>query len=276
MFATFFADDEDYIQKLNDMANGLNNFMAGALAFTAMLVGGSAVASYTSNWSLATNAGVIQIGQRNSIYTGSGQAFQLVHNMYFDGSWKYIENGAGLNFILTPSDTFLWQRAPSGTAGATASPVTLMTLNGSSGGLGLGVAPAVHTANATTFQVHGDANATEIRITNATTGSSAGNGALMRLSAGATDFDIINLETAAIKFHTGGSERMQVHSGGSVLIGTGALATNATAGFLYIPTCAGAPSGTPTSFTGRVAIVFDTTNNKLMVYDGGWIGVTVS
>lgn len=57
----------------------------------------------------------------------------------------------------------------------------------------------------------------------------------------------------------------------NVSIGSAALATNATDGFLYIPTCAGTPTGVPTAKTGRVAIVFDTTNNKLAVYDGAWI-----
>lgn len=55
----------------------------------------------------------------------------------------------------------------------------------------------------------------------------------------------------------------------SVVIGNQALATTATDGFLYIPTCAGTPTGVPTSFSGRVPIVYDTTNNKIAVYSGG-------
>jgi hypothetical protein len=58
---------------------------------------------------------------------------------------------------------------------------------------------------------------------------------------------------------------------GSTVVGTDALATTATSGFLYIPTCAGAPTGVPAGFTGTVPIVFDTTNNKLYVYDGAWL-----
>lgn len=68
-----------------------------------------------------------------------------------------------------------------------------------------------------------------------------------------------------------------VLSKGSVIVHQGtALNTNATDGFLYLPTMAGAPSGTPTASTGNVAMVYDTTNNKLMVYDGGWIGVLLA
>lgn len=46
-------------------------------------------------------------------------------------------------------------------------------------------------------------------------------------------------------------------------IGMAALATNATDGFLYVPTCAGVPTGTPTAKTGSVPMVVDTTNNRL-------------
>lgn len=59
--------------------------------------------------------------------------------------------------------------------------------------------------------------------------------------------------------------------GGSVVLQNAALATNATAGFTYIPTCAGTPTGTPTARTGTVPMVYDSTNNRLYIYDGAWI-----
>jgi len=65
------------------------------------------------------------------------------------------------------------------------------------------------------------------------------------------------------------AERMRITNGGNVLINTAAIATTATDGFLYIPTCAGTPTGVPTSFTGRAPIVIDSTNNKLYFYSGG-------
>lgn len=57
---------------------------------------------------------------------------------------------------------------------------------------------------------------------------------------------------------------------GNVVVGNAALATTATAGFLYIPTCAGVPTGVPTAFTGRVPMVYDSTNDKLYLYRSGW------
>lgn len=65
------------------------------------------------------------------------------------------------------------------------------------------------------------------------------------------------------------NERMRIDSSGNVLVNTAAIATTATDGFLYVPSCAGTPTGTPTTYTGRVPIVVDTTNNKLYFYSGG-------
>ena len=64
------------------------------------------------------------------------------------------------------------------------------------------------------------------------------------------------------------AERMRIDANGNVAINTAAIATNATNGFLYVPSCAGTPTGTPTTLTGRVPIVVDTTNNKLYFYSG--------
>lgn len=69
------------------------------------------------------------------------------------------------------------------------------------------------------------------------------------------------------------SDRLTVDHLGNIYPGTGALSTSATDGHFYIPTCAGTPTGVPTSFTGRCAIIMDTTNHKLYVYDGGWVAM---
>jgi hypothetical protein len=64
----------------------------------------------------------------------------------------------------------------------------------------------------------------------------------------------------------------------NIVLGAAAvLATNSTSGFPYIPTCAGTPTGTPTTFTGTVPMIFDTAGAKLWIYTGGaWKGVVVT
>jgi hypothetical protein len=61
---------------------------------------------------------------------------------------------------------------------------------------------------------------------------------------------------------------LAVNNGGS------ALATTATTGFLYLPTCAGPPTGVPVAVAGAVPLVYDTTNSQLNVYQGGAWRVT--
>lgn len=72
---------------------------------------------------------------------------------------------------------------------------------------------------------------------------------------------------------------LTLSSEGSVVCGGddgAALSTTATDGFLYIPSCNGTPTGVPTAFTGRNAVVYDTSANKIWIYNGSWRGVVVT
>jgi len=73
----------------------------------------------------------------------------------------------------------------------------------------------------------------------------------------------------AIQSGNNGVDYLNLDGNGSVTIGSNVVATNATNGFLYVPTCAGVPTGTPTAKSGYAPIVVDTTNNRWYFYSGG-------
>ena len=61
---------------------------------------------------------------------------------------------------------------------------------------------------------------------------------------------------------------------GDFVHATAARTASAVTGILYLPTCAGAPTNTPTSYSGTVGAIYDTTGNKLYIYNGGWKSAT--
>jgi hypothetical protein len=96
-------------------------------------------------------------------------------------------------------------------------------------------------------------------------------------ASGALGMQVGTIGILPLRFFTNSNEVGRFTAAGSFLIGTGALALSATDGFLYIPTVSGGPTGTPTSQSGRVPIVYDSTDNRLYVYNGGaWKSVTLS
>lgn len=54
------------------------------------------------------------------------------------------------------------------------------------------------------------------------------------------------------------------------------ISTSSTAGFGRLPSCAGPPTGVPADLTNGAPAIYDTTNNKLWVYNGSWRGVVLT
>ena len=89
----------------------------------------------------------------------------------------------------------------------------------SSGNVGIGTSsPAVYTANSRLLQIDGGANATELKLTNSTTGSTSTDGTLFQLNGSA--FYLWNLENSFLSFGTNKTERARITSGGNLLVGT--------------------------------------------------------
>ena len=160
---------------------------------------------------------------------------------------------------------------------------TAMTLN--SNGLGVGTSPS-------TKLTVGAASPT-LRLLDTNTAVNNGvYGTIDWLSSDssmpgglAAKIDVIDTATAgdrgAMRFFTNDgsslAERLRIDAAGSLVLGSAAVATTATDGFLYIPSCAGAPTGVPTTKTGRVPMVVDSTNNRFYVYvSGTWKYTTLA
>ena len=189
----------------------------------------------------------------------------------------------------------------------TSSPATKLHIDTATAGYGLTLAASTLTARTYRFGLDSSANlalfdstAAAVRLTLDTSGNlgiSEGNAPTQVLSlyrAGSTNAlmsagnsntglngtwfgvdtagnGIVNVRGAfPLIFSTNSLERARIDANGNIVAGGSvALATTATNGFLYVPTCAGTPTGTPTTITGMAPIVVNTTNNKLYFYSGG-------
>jgi hypothetical protein len=87
-------------------------------------------------------------------------------------------------------------------------------------------------------------------------------------------------DATSVTIKTNNTTRVSLDTLGNVnLCGDGtALATTATDRFTYVPSCAGIPTGVPTSLgAGAIPMVVDTTNSKLYFRIGGtWKSTTLA
>lgn len=72
--------------------------------------------------------------------------------------------------------------------------------------------------------------------------------------------------------YIGGGSSDATNATGDIVLG-GGIATADNSGFIRIPSCAGIPTGTPLN---TPALVYDTTNNKLYIYNGSWRSVLLA
>jgi hypothetical protein len=226
--------------------------------------------SYASLWGAVNNA-----------YLGA--------NYYFDGTnRRYIASGFATEFAQVNGE-HRWYTAASGTAGNAISFGDPKVTLDASGNLGVGTASPSARLQVDQANAKSPTAAWHTLVfdtTSATTGVGGGiilGGYKTSTSAGEFFAGIDGYKenatggnaAGALRFHTQPStgaglvERARITSLGSVVTNTAALATSATDGFLYVPTCAGTPTGTPTTQTGTAPIIVDTTNHKLYFFSGG-------
>lgn len=134
------------------------------------------------------------------------------------------------------------------------------------------------------FQMHNGTSGFNVYITGTgytTAGSLVqSSGVVDCLASGGMSISASNA-SGDLRFNTAGTssatQRVKITSTGNVILNStgSALATTATNGFTYIPTCAGTPTGVPATLpTGALPIIIDSTNNKMYMYSGGaWVAL---
>ena len=215
--------------------------------------------------------GVLNVASAVGIGTASP-----AYKLHVVGTQRIEKSGAGyeasmLSFSTLTETSAIYRlgMATGGnfTIGRSDTSTTNLTLD-SSGNLLVGATANPNVLNTSVVIDSGASSLAGIVLQNNTTGRASTDGSHVAISG--ADLKVVNLENAPIIFATNGIDRAQITGAGNFVAGaSAALATTATNGFLYVPTCAGTPTGVPTAITGMAPIVVNTTNNKLYFYSGG-------
>lgn len=200
---------------------------------------------------------------------GNGQNVQINGRTGDDLGQLFFRNFGGANNLASiTSDNSATLRFGTGSQTAPTVPTERMRLNATGMGIGL-------TSYGLPLAVVADGNGQNVQL-NGRTGDDLVQLFFRNFSGANNLASITSGSGGALIFGTGSqtaptvpTERMRIDASGNVRVGTAALATTAIDGFLYIPTCPGTPTGTPTAITGLAPIVINSTNNKLYFYSGG-------
>jgi hypothetical protein len=192
----------------NAIGHGSNTVTLGNSSIvTTILRGNVGIGVIPSSWSLfkvLQGFGGGSLGFRTN-------AIELINNATYDGSnFIYLNTGTGANRYNVSDGDYIFNTAPSGTAGNVISFTERMRIT-SGGNVGIGT-----TSPSANLHIKSSSGSAIFRIEDA-----AGN-ALGRLQANAGDGNINLFEQNgyALTFGTSNTERMRITSGGDVLVGT--------------------------------------------------------
>jgi hypothetical protein len=257
-------------------------------------VGATPILSGTNNVGFASSLTNIVTAAANEVTTSGSQDLVLSTKRGVDSGKITIQDGASQNIVVEPDGTgqiSLRKRIAIGTSNAGALDRVLLSgpLNSDSAtsyGFRLTASIPPDTTTAAFYFITGattqDAAFTVGSVTHyfAQQGTMTGGDRLQptnqygfwahnSLIAATNNFGFFSdLSPAAGRWNFFANGEAPNFFRGTTVVGT-TLTTTATDGFLYVPTCAGTPTGTPVGYGGAAPIVIDSTNNKLYFYSGG-------
>lgn len=107
----------------------------------------------------------------------------------------------------------------------------------------------------------------------------AQDGRIRELEDGVSKYVKIDSNEDLVFYRTSGKdikEAGRLRRDGSFILAPALVDTASNTGFLFVPTCDGAPTGTPVGFRGLIPLVFDDTTNSIYAYVGGaWKSVVL-
>jgi hypothetical protein len=253
--------------------NTNTEFVVGTLTAGHQMVlrsGGNTTALTLDSSQNATFAGTVEVSKsaastnlnaltlRNSAYNvGESTSIVLTHGT---GSGKPVTSISSYLPGSNQSELVFY------TSNTSAVSTEALRINGSQNATFAGKVTAGTWADVVSARLGLATSANSYTATIANNASSGGSYALRLHTTGTASSDYIVVGSSGA---SAGSIRFLADGAGNFVVNNAAIATTATDGFLYVSTCAGTPTGTPTSYTGRAPIVVDTTNNKLYFYSGG-------
>lgn len=197
-------------------------------------------------WAIESASGALQV---RSATRSAGSIATATTHLTIDGTGLGIGTSAPSTFVHAKADqdSALISRVEN-TAGGTSAQTYVHTKNNVGLGLAAGVTSSAFTASGYRTQ---------------------GGAFLAADAAGGLTIASTDGTAGAIRFATGGSTtRWTMRADGEWYGPAGS--TTMGVGFNRMPGAAGAPTGTPDAITGTFAFYYDSTNNKICVYNGAW------
>jgi hypothetical protein len=224
----------------------------GVAAGTSLALGGATIGSNA----LAVTGNITQTAASSAIFAGDGAATPTTGTpgLAFTGATGvgFRRNGT-TGMIMTASGADIWFTAAS-------------TISMRSNGSYSWSSTSDPGSGAELTLLRDSANVMGIRNSTSAMGL-----VIYKTYTDASNYQRLNLKwntsTAVIQ-----NEGVGTGANGSIAFGSAALATNATKGFIMIPTSAGTPTGVPADVpTGQVAMIYDTSAHQFWIYDGSWL-----